>query len=225
MTKQSKMSAESPSAPKPQSLKDLMLEIDTIIAAGETWCSVDKAVTLVSIVLAQRPKVVVELGVWVGGSAIPMAIALRHLGAGQLVAIDAWSAQASVLGQGEVDAKWWGEKMGEEGHERAFGMFTARMKEHGITSEHCVVQRQRTDEASVPSSIDLLHHDANHGPQAVADVKRWAPAIRVGGFLVIDDLDWPGGHVMRAHDHALDLGFVDLYPLDRGCVMQRVRVA
>jgi len=207
------------------SLKDLMLEIDAVIAAGETWCSVDKAVTLATIVLGLRPKVVVELGVWMGGSAIPMAIVLRHLGAGQLVAVDAWSARASVSGQEEVHAKWWGEKMGEEGHERAFGTFTDRLRQHGITSEHCVVRRQRTDDAVVPPSIDLLHHDANHGPQAIADVDRWAPSVRVGGFLVVDDLDWPGGHVLRAHDRALELGFVDLYPLDRGCVMQRVRAS
>jgi hypothetical protein len=87
------------------------------------------------------------------------------------------------------------------------------------------VRKQRTDEADVPPSIDLLHHDANHGPQAVADVERWTPAIRVGGIFVLDDLDWAGGHVVRARDRALELGFVELYPIGTGCVMQRIRAS
>ena len=55
------------------------------------------------------------------------------------------------------------------------------------------------------------------------DIARWAPAVRVGGFLIVDDIDWPGNHVRRACDHALELGFVELYTLDKGCVLQRIR--
>jgi predicted O-methyltransferase YrrM len=72
--------------------------------------------------------------------------------------------------------------------------------------------------------IDILHHDANHGPQVVADVERWIPSIRVGGLLIIDDLDWSGGHVIRARDRAIASGFAELYALGTGCVMQRVGV-
>jgi predicted O-methyltransferase YrrM len=104
-----------------------------------------------------------------------------------------------------------------------------RLEKHHITSDRCAVVRQRSDEAAVPSSIDVLHHDANHGPQVVADIERWVPSIRVGGLLIIDDLDWPGDlypdavrHVRRARDRALELGFVELYLLGTGCVMQRL---
>ena len=205
-------------------LLNFVTEIEAAMRAdGVGWCSLEKATTLAAIVLALRPKVVVELGVWMGGSAIPMAIALRQLGAGQLVAIDAWSADASVSGQEEpAHRTWWGETMGERGHTLAFQMFLSRLKNHHISAERCLVRRQRTDEAAVPASIDILHHDANHGPQIVTDIERWTPSIRVGGLLVIDDLDWAGGHVARARDRALELGFAELYPLGTGCVMQRV---
>lgn len=207
-------------------LKKITLEIVAVMAdeVGAGWCSFEKATTLAAIILGLRPKIVVELGVWMGGSAIPMAIALRALGAGRLIAIDAWSTEASVAGQeAEIHRAWWGEKIGDSGHRRAFEAFLRRLRQHGIRSDQCVVRRQRTDVADVPAEIDLLHHDANHGPQVVADIARWAPAIRVGGILVIDDLDWAGGHVARAHALAVDLGFVDLYPLGTGCVMQRTR--
>lgn len=188
------------------------------------WCTLEKASVLVSIIMALRPGVVVELGVWMGGSAIPMAIALHALGAGQLIAIDAWAADVSIAGQeAEAHLKWWGDQ-GESGHRHALETFLSRLRRHGIPPERCAVRKQRTDEAEVPAVIDLLHHDANHGPQVADDIARWAPAIRVGGMLVLDDLDWAGGHVARARDLALELGFVELYPLGTGCVMQRVRM-
>lgn len=211
------------------SVRDLMAEIEGAVPDGGSWCSTEKATTLAAIVLAIRPKIVVELGVWQGGSAIPMAIALRHVGDGQLIAVDAWAADVSVQGQVAENSKWWGETMGADGHERAFHTFMGRLEKHGITSERCAVVRQRTDVALVPPSIDVFHHDANHGPQVVDDIDRWAPAVRVGGLLIIDDLDWPGDlyptairHVRRACDRARELGFCELYPLGTGCVMQRL---
>ena len=207
-------------------IRALVAEFEVSMRSDQGWCSLEKATTLASIVLALRPSVVVELGVWMGGSAIPMAIALRAIGGGQLLAVDAWSATASVAGQDEPKhATWWGTTMGESGHLRAFEMFLRRLRAHGIPPERCSVRRQRTDEAEVPGTIDVLHHDANHGPQAVVDIDRWAPAVRVGGMLIIDDLDWAGGHVVRARDRAIELGFVELYLLGTGCVMQRVRAA
>ncbi len=217
-----------PPLPVPASPVDLRKVVDEIevamLSANVGWCSLEKATVLAAIIVGLRPKVIVELGVWMGGSAIPMAIALRQIGAGQLLAVDAWSAEASVSGQEtEAHLKWWGETMGEAGHNRALETFLQRLKRHGIPPERCAVRRQRTDEADVPPSIDLLHHDANHGPQVVDDIERWTPAIRVGGLLVLDDLDWAGGHVQRARDRALELGFAELYSLGTGCVMQRVR--
>ena len=201
--------------------KGLLAEIEETIADDAGWCSLEKATALASILFAIRPVTVVELGVWQGGSAIPMAIALRHLAVGQLIAVDAWSAEASVSGQESIHQKWWGETMGQDGHDQAFQVFKTRLDKHRI-GDRCIIRRQSTDEATVPTVIDVLHHDANHGPQAVKDVDRWAPSIRVGGFLIIDDLDWPSDHVRRARDRAIELGFVDLYPLGTGCVMQRV---
>ena len=189
------------------------------------WCSPEKADALAALVMALRPCVVVELGVWMGGSAIPIALALKSVGSGRLLAIDAWSPEMSVAGQeSEIHRKWWG-AVGERGHLRALEVFLSRLRRHSIPPEHCTVRRQRTSEAAVPPSIDLLHHDANHGPQVIADIERWAPAIRVGGVLILDDLDWAGGHVLRARDRALELGFIELYALGTGCVMQRVRHA
>lgn len=202
----------------------LFQEIEKIVHEGGEWCTAEKATVLASLVVSLRPRVVVELGVWMGGSAIPMAMALKAVNYGQLIAIDAWAPEASVAGQDDLNARWWGETVAAAGHERAYQDFVARLQKHAI-GERCVVRRQATDRADVPPRIDILHHDANHGPQAVLDIERWAPAVRIGGLLVIDDLNWGGGHVVRARDRARELGFVELYALGTGCVMQRTRMA
>lgn len=221
------MTVESQPISAPVEFKKLVADIERSLSDEDAgWCSLDKALTLASIVLAIRPAVVVELGVWTGGSAIPLGLALTAVGSGQLLAVDAWSAEASVDGQAaEEHAQWWGVKMGDAGHRRAFEMFLARLRRHGVHPDRCAVRRQRTDVATVPPSIDLLHHDANHGPQAVRDIERWAPAVRLGGMLVIDDLAWHGGHVSTARDRAVELGFEQRFLLGTGCVMQRVRIA
>ncbi len=200
----------------------LRREIEDAAPEGGDWCGADKAVQLAALVVELRPQIVVELGVWSGGTAVPIAIALHHLGAGQLIAVDAWSTEASVDGQEGVNATWW-RSVGAEGHERARLTFMARLKKHGITAKTCVVLHRRTDKAAVPPVIDVLHHDANHGPQVIADIERWAPAVRVDGLLILNDLGWPGGHVRRARDRAIELGFVEQYPLGAGCVLRRVR--
>lgn len=199
---------------------DLRREIEEAAPEGGDWCGADRAVQLAALVLELRPCRVVELGVWMGGSAIPMAIALRHLGSGQLTAVDAWSAESSAAGQEGENAAWW-RSAGDRGHDRARLAFLARLRRHGIGPDRCEVVRLRSDRAVVPPAIDLLHCDANHGPQVVADVDRWAPAVRAGGLLILHDLDWPGGHVRRARERAIDLGFADLRPLGTGVVMRR----
>ena len=184
------------------------------------WCSPEKAIKLAEIVLELRPQRVVELGVWTGGSALPIAMALRQIGAGQLTAIDAWSTEASVAGQEGANATWWS-AVGDAGHEWAYQTLLGRLKKYEIAADRCVVLRQRSDVAPIPRSIDVLHHDANHGPQAVADIERWAPAVRIGGILIVDDVGWTGGHVRRACDRAIAMGFVEQYLLGAGIVLRR----
>jgi predicted O-methyltransferase YrrM len=205
----------------------LMSRISETYQEGGDWCSLEKAQTLAAIVIALRPTVICEIGVWMGGSLIPMAMALRalrevdedagrHTKDHRVIAIDAWSAEDSCVGQGEADAAWWA----TVDHEGALSTFRKRLAQHGL-AEICQVVQTRSDDAPVPASIDLLHVDGNHADQALRDVVRFAPAVPVGGILVLDDVFWHGGHVRRAYALAEETGFRPLYPLGTGTVMQR----
>lgn len=180
------------------------------------WPTIAKCQALASLVIAHRPAVVVEIGVWTGDSLVPMLLAQKFLGVGEAVAIDPWATDASVAGQAGANADWWG----KVDHDQALARFQDRLSRLELA---CEVVRKRSDDVDPAGwQIELLHIDGNHGEQAVRDVERFGTRIPVGGWLVMDDLGWDGGHVTVAHARAIALGFRDRYPLDNGCVMQRL---
>lgn len=189
---------------------------------ANAWPSLEKCQTLAAMVVAQRPRLVVELGVWTGDSLIPQLLALSHVSRGTAIAIDPWSADASVEGQvDQANVEWWGR---QDIHERAFQTFCQRVQRGGFENI-CEVLRMKSDDVDVAAigEIDLLHVDANHGDNAIRDVDRFARRIPIGGTLIMDDCQWSGGAVLRAYDLAVSLGFCERYDLGTGCVLQRVR--
>jgi len=43
------------------------------------------------------------------------------------------------------------------------------------------------------------------------DIQRIAPKIRVGGIVVLDDIFWVGGAILRGIDYLQESGFVEIY--------------
>jgi len=200
-------------------MKELYAEIERVLPDGGAWCSVERAATLASIVVALRPRIICEIGVWLGGSLIPMLLAAKHIGAGRAIAIDPWSPEASAADQDDVNAQWWK----NADHDAAYRKFMARLKLHDL--EHlCSICRMPSDQYEPTHDIDLLSLDGNHGPQAVRDIERFASRVTLGGILALDDIGWSGDHVYRAQRRAVELGFRDLYQLGSGVVMQRRRI-
>lgn len=229
-------------------MKSLLETIERELPEGGDWCTLEKAQTLAAMVIAMRPKRVVEIGVWMGGSALPMALALKHVedleaaasagstGArstaegqcgGELIAIDPWSPSASASGETEKNAAWWS----SVDHEAAFRAFCGRLDRHDLRNMRpgtpsgrplVVIERKKSDDAVPPMPIDLLHIDGNHRAQARRDVERFACNVRLGGIAILDDLGWDGGYVDQGVELARTMGFADLYRLDKGLVMQRL---
>lgn len=207
-------------------MNDLTQLFATITATRPegAWPSLAKCQVLASLVVALRPTRVVEIGVFTGDSLVPMLLALKHIGDDNIerkaVAIDPWSAGASIQGQGEADVEWWGKL----DHEAVYQKFMTRLERLEVSTQ-CQVIRQKSDDVD-PRSLDayqLLHVDGNHGEQATRDIERFAAPMARGSFLVIDDLDWAGGGVRKGYESALAMGFALIAPLGTGCYLQRVR--
>jgi predicted O-methyltransferase YrrM len=198
-------------------MKQLFAQIESELASHpHGWCNLEKAQTLASAVLALRPSLVVEIGVWAGRSLVPMALALKRLGKGKLIGIDPWRLESSVQGITGENLEWWK----KVDHEMIFGEFTKWMTETGI-GPFVEIHRCRSDEFNKlgPNLIDLLNIDGNHGEEAsVYDVRNFASQVRVGGLLFFDDIEW----AKTAVSMLPTLGFQKLYYIDGGIMCQRL---
>jgi hypothetical protein len=183
------------------------------------WCSPEKAATLAAAVLAYRPEVVVEIGVFGGSSLIPLALAAKEIGRCKVIAIDPWLAVASVIGQINVeDQRYWSD---QQRHETVYNDFLRVVSELGL-SNIVDIRRAKSDDVEPPPNIGVFHLDGNHSDQAVKDVERFFPKCLVGSLAFVDDEGWAGGGVSRAIAKAKSMGFKELYKLGTGCVMQRL---
>lgn len=202
---------------------NLFTQIEETTGSITGWCSLEKAFTLASIVMASRPKLCVEIGVWAGKSLVPVALACREIGYGKVIAIDPWKAEASVEGQlHPADREWWSN---QSHHDLIFDQFNqtlATLKLRNIVE----VIRKTSDEVEPPKEIGICHIDGNHADQAIRDVERYAPNIVPGGYLVLDDLGWSTGSVGRAIEKLPALGFQELFRQTQGdqwAVFQKVK--
>lgn len=181
-------------------------KIAEVCASPHGWCTFRKAETLAGLVVGTRPDTIVEIGVWSGKSLLPMALACREIGRGLVIGIDPYEPAASVEGQGGQNKEWWSTQPHQEMHD----MFLAEVHRLGLQNVTRLI-RDRSDNVLPPQNIGLLNLDGNHGPQALRDAKRFAPEIKPGGFIVLDDLHWDGGAVSAAAQWLQASGFSELF--------------
>jgi len=184
------------------------------------WCSAEAGKLFAACAMALRPAVCVEVGVWGGRSAIPVALALKEIGRGTLLAIDPWAASESIKGQTKEDGDWW---KNQEMHDQVFERFMKTVYHFGV--QNCVqVIRKKSDDVKVPEEISFLNLDGNHRDQALVDIKRFTPHVRVGGLVHLDDIGWAGDFVRKGAEWMKQNGFISLYGVDsRGEMFQRIK--
>lgn len=200
-------------------MRDLFAHVDhalTIIKDG--WCSEEKAHQLAVIVAALRPDVTVEIGVFAGRSAFSMALAHKVIGNGIVIGIDPYSCEIAAANQEGEHKEWW---LTQSKLDDIHDQITKNIELFQLKS-HFTLTRAKSDDVEPPSVIDIFHHDGDHSDQAVKDIERFAPRVRVGGICICDDLNWPGGGVIRAVETLRKLGFIQLYPIDSSMVFQRI---
>lgn len=199
-------------------MTSIFQQLDGLLLSLHGWSTFEKGVSLASYTLALNAETCLEVGTWGGKSAFPMLLALKHLGRGKLICVDPWKTEESAKGQTtELDKQWWGDVAN---HELVYQHFIYHLNKLGL-QQFCEVRRMTSDQAEAPKSVCLLHVDGNHGPQALTDVQKFAPAVRQWGICVLDDLDWGGGYVRQAEKWLLENGFIMLHPLGTGAVYLR----
>ncbi len=179
------------------------LTSNTSPAALPGWCSPEKALRLAALVIAERPRLLVELGVFGGRSFAPMAIAMAELVPGTsaneapinrlAVGIDPWTHEACIEGMDPHDAndqkniEYWSKVPLHDVHRRAMGALDNH-KLWGIASL-LQARAERVVNLFADGAIDFLHIDDNHHT-ASRTVELWLPKCRPGATIVFDDTNW-----------------------------------
>ena len=180
--------------------------ISTAIPTMDGWCTTEKALTLAGLVMAHKPKLCVEIGTYSGRSFIPIVWGLMQTKSGKAIGIDPYDSKISSEQEFPGNSEWWA-KLDHALIERKFHAF---LKAY-CQPEYYEVVKKTSDEYTPPPLIDVLHVDGGHTDVAIRDAKRYGANVRLGGFIVLDDIQWVGGSVLRAIDELEAMGFAEVY--------------
>ena len=163
------------------------LAIQVMDQISDGWCTHKKASILIDIILAMKPKVIVEIGVWGGKSLVPMAFTLKMCEKGKIYGIDPWSNLASAEGvMHEGSRTFW---MTVD-HEDIMKKLIDHIERLQLEDQIELIRATSLDAPPI-SNIDLLHIDGNHSDEtSYIDVTKWVPLVRSGGFIIFDDMNW-----------------------------------
>lgn len=182
------------------------------------WCSLDKAGCLIDYVSDICKKnenpICVEIGVYGGKSVLPVALELQRNQKGKIYGIDPWSNQEATVGYDNVNFDFWN----NINLEHYYNIFVNSITEFNL-EKYVEIIRSTSDDAPMIKNIDLLYIDGQHTIQALKDAKKYATQIKIGGYCVVDDVNW--GEVGEVPNYLKSIGFEYIGFVDVAQVLKR----
>ncbi len=166
-------------------------------------------------IAALRPSVIVEVGVWKGGSTVFMANAVKELGlASVVIAVDTW------LGSSE---HWLTADFTQmsfiNGYPALYHKFLSNVIRAGVADYVLPIPINSLNAAEIVKSLgvapEMIHLDGGHDYESVmADLRVWWPVLAQRGVLIGDDYFTDGmwASVRQAFDDFF--GALDLLPIE-----------
>lgn len=196
----------------------LIQTIDSYLPNFKGWCSRNKALAMAWLIIEERPKVVVEIGVFGGKSFLPQALALKHIGSGIIYGVDPWSSEEEVrTAQKQKHRDWFTKTDYEAIHQE----FLSKLKPHGLENIIKIHRMTSVEAAPLFQEIDIIHIDGNHSEEVSCnDVQLYLPKVKRGGFIWFDDIGW----AKKARDIvASECQLIKVVGINNNCELYRKR--
>lgn len=172
-----------------------LVQHDKLDAVGV--CPVEKGEFLLRLAVDNNLQTLVEIGVWKGSSLMYMAEAAAKTG-GKVYGIDPYALSNLVnkIPDAALD-KYIFESLVTDQKilDGVFETLAATIKNNGLSDRVSLIRKTSADACAdfAACSIDLLHVDGNHDEIHVTrDLENYVPRVKPGGYIVMDDCNWPG---------------------------------
>ena len=163
---------------QPRHLTGTIREIDGLPCSHPASVNVDVANFFYAFTKMVRPLLVVEIGCFIGFSTQHFAQALRELGFGKVISIDAFDWQVDA-GRGPQDRREIAE----------FYRRKAGLKDVVTFVKGYAAEAHGRLSAELRGGIDLLFIDGDHGVRGVfEDFNTYFGDVRTGGYLILHDI-------------------------------------
>lgn len=150
-----------------------------------------------SVLAELKPRLIVEVGTWKGGSAVHMAAICRELKLpAEIVCIDTWLGNWQHWSRAEgVGSR--GDLRIHNGMPRLYWQFMSNVVEMGMQDIITPLPLTGVAGAKLFAHMklrpDIVYIDGDHEYESVRfDLALWLDVLAPGGVLIGDDYDWPG---------------------------------
>jgi predicted O-methyltransferase YrrM len=151
------------------------------------WCDPEKGFEIGKLVIDNKSQRIAEVGVFEGKSTLALAYACKLNGSGTVYAIDSWKKEDCIDDEVSGNQEWWS-KLDLDGHYEAFVGHAVRAQ---VVRYIQFCRMSSWDASRSLPDMDMVHIDANHAEwPSTSDVVNWLPKLKVGGYLIMDDVNW-----------------------------------
>ena len=171
--------------------EDLKKHVCSELYTLHGWCTAEKALNFIDLVLEVKPDVCVDIGTYGGRSLFPVASALKFLGKGIVIGIDPWDKIECLKHFEPTEdprhVDWWS----KVDFNSIYRSFIVMLQRYNL-EKYCKVIKATSEKAAPQiDTIDILYIDGNHAEHMVTrDVQLYLPKIRIGGYIWLNDTTW-----------------------------------
>ena len=151
-----------------------------------SWVSQEKAQLIMELIALTQPQVCVDIGTFIGSSALPMATTLKYLKSGKVYLIDAWSNQEAIknISSKDPNYKWWSTLNMQDIKRQCLSMI-----HQWSLNPYCQVIHASSEQAvDQIDQIDFLHLDGNFSMEgSLLDATLYLPKVKPGGYILLSN--------------------------------------